>query len=199
MIANSQAEANERLLDDFINLREDGRGLYNAIFKYVQNQLGGDYDTAEDVMIQTQLNAWSKRNTYDSFRKLQSWLFAIASHACIDYQRKNKRWINRVPLEKIAINNPNSEEDGFLGYDIEANDKSAYDKLVLQEDAEAIRKRVQCLPNKMREAIVLVYFEGRKYKEVAEELGIPVGTVNSRLNSGLKLLEELFEGRRSAA
>ena len=56
------------------------------------------------------------------------------------------------------------------------------------EEHEALRREVDALPKLCREVVLLVYFQGLKYREAAEVLGVPVGTVKSRLHTALKRL-----------
>jgi RNA polymerase sigma-70 factor (ECF subfamily) len=58
------------------------------------------------------------------------------------------------------------------------------------EQAETIRRAVHSLPEQIRQVVVLIYFQGLKYREAAQVLGIPVGTVKSRLHGAIQTLSE---------
>jgi RNA polymerase sigma-70 factor, ECF subfamily len=186
---------NQQLLDDFINLRGEGREIYNSVFRFVEKYLG-NRDDAEYVMTDIQVKAWRKKGIYDSKRTLNPWLFSLATNTCIDFQRKNKRNRRMMRLNEFATKDfgeHNSEglEDSYV---------APSDLLSLEESKNRIKGCVDKLPYKQRLIISMVYFGGLKYREAAELLDIPVGTVKSRLNSGLKKLEELFiTDKKSAA
>lgn len=170
---------NLQLLDDFINLRGEGRELYKSIFKYIRDYLRGCFEDAEDVIIETQLNAWKNRNKYDSSKRLEPWLYTIATNACRDYQRKRKSRI------KLVTNLPDSYDEPKQNYDVEDKNTNPSLSLELEETSVQFRKIVKRLPEKLREPIILVYYQGLKYREAAEKLRISIGTVKTRLRRGI--------------
>lgn len=185
---NENEADNLALLDDFVNLRDEGRNLYNSVFRYVKRELD-NYDAAEDVMIEVQLKAWSKRDTYDSSRRLMSWLFSIAHNSCRDYQRKNKRWNRRVRLEDdLGV----SEEEG-KAYVLAGDYVSPLDKMEEDENRARLKTAVERLPDRLRSVVTLVGYYGLEQKDVAEILGIPRGTLKSRLNKAKMDLREQLD------
>ena len=62
------------------------------------------------------------------------------------------------------------------------------------EQSEEVRRAVDELPESIRQAVLLVYFQGMKYREAAEVMSIPVGTVKSRLHAAIQKLDEVYQG-----
>lgn len=185
-IEYAETADNRQLLEDFIHLRGDGRRLYKELFCYLK-KYAGNYDTAEDVMVEVQLKAWENRAKFDSSRELRPWLYTLAINQCIDYQRKNKRWYRRSTINgKI----PDSE----YGFDYEPKDNGLSPPEIAEkkEDEDRIRKNIPLLPQVSREVIELVYLQGLEYQEAADRLGVPIGTIKSRLHNGIFRLEELL-------
>jgi RNA polymerase sigma-70 factor, ECF subfamily len=193
--------ANLVSLTDFINLRGEGRNLYNEVSRFVRNYLGGNYDNAQEVMIDVQTNAWKRIDTYDPSRNLRPWLFTLATNACIDYKRRNKRWAKRVPLGKDMRRDPNSESDDFLDWDIKDPGESPLELIESGENVEMIRECLEKLPDMYKPFIIRTHFQGELYREVAKNLGVSLQTVKNRVHEGKLKLRELVEnynGRKAA-
>jgi len=159
-------------------VRRYERELYSYLRRYL-----GDAGMAEDAFQATFLQVHLKCDQFEEGRKFRPWLYTIATNQAIDAQRRNKRH-RSVSLDRATKPNGNDE----LG--------SLMDLLVSKElrpDARAdaaqqrdwIRREVEQLPDALREAVNLVYYQGLKYREAADILKIPVGTVKSRLHSAI--------------
>jgi len=66
------------------------------------------------------------------------------------------------------------------------------EEILRDEQAEAIRRAVNGLPEQVRQVVILIYFQGLKYREAAQILGIPVGTVKSRLHGAIQTLGDVL-------
>jgi len=177
---------NERLLDDFVSLRGEGRKLYREVFGYVRKYLG-NYDDAEDVMIDIQMRVYHNKHKYDFNKRFRPWVFAIATNASIDFQRRNKRWHGVLKQSQMA---PDIERDYLDNYEHDRDSKEPIEIVVEEAEEREVRKCVDELPYHLREPVKLVYYQGFKYREAADELRIPIGTVKSRLHSALVRLGE---------
>ena len=139
-----------------------------------------------------------KCDQFEEGRRFRPWLYTIATNQAIDAQRRNKRHRN-ISLDR----NSRDEGDGDVG--------SLIDLLVSKELApesrfdqaqrrDWVRQAVENLPEQYKTAVQLVYYQGLKYREAADILGIPVGTVKSRLHAAiLKLNESWTENQPSPA
>jgi RNA polymerase sigma-70 factor, ECF subfamily len=184
----SKISAERRLLDDFIESKGESAGLRKELFGYVRKYLG-NHEDAEDVMNDIHFTVWKNQYKFDSKRKFQPWLYTVATHACIDYQRKNKRHRKMSRLDRMITGNPDAEGED-LNYSHGVFSMNPLDKIKLDEEKEKINESVNRLPNLQRQAVILVYFQGLKYRETAEILKIPVGTVKSRLHKAIQSLKE---------
>jgi RNA polymerase sigma-70 factor (ECF subfamily) len=166
-------------------LRRYERELYGYLRRYL-----ADATLAEDVFQNTFLQLYLKIGHYEAGRPVRPWLYTIATHQAIDALRRNARH-QGVSLEQSRENSGEGEPQGLLET-LECQCESPLDALTEQERRERVRASVDDLPDLLRQALVLIYYQGLKYREVAEILGIPVGTVKSRLHAALMKLQEMW-------
>jgi RNA polymerase sigma-70 factor (ECF subfamily) len=133
-----------------------------------------------------------KIEQYEVGRPARPWLYAIATNQAIDALRRRNRRVADRPAETVSA----PDEDGeprplfeLLPAAIDGPPESAE----RTEERGRVRSAVGNLPEILRHAVILVYFQGLKYQEAAEVLDIPVGTVKSRLHAALMKLTELLE------
>ncbi len=162
------------------------RELYSYLFRYL-----GDAAMADDAFQATFLQVHLKCEQFEEGRKFRPWLYTIATNQSIDAQRRNKRH-RLLSLDRRASSMA-SVGSGSLVELLLSREPEAVSNLEREERREWIREAVQSLPEQLRGAVVLVYYQGIKYREAAEVLGIPVGTVKSRLNAALHKLHEAWE------
>jgi RNA polymerase sigma-70 factor (ECF subfamily) len=162
------------------------RELYSYLFRYL-----GDSAMAEDAFQTTFLQVHLKRDQFEEGRSFRPWLYTIATNQSIDAQRRNKR--HRILSLDRRGESLDGEETGSLVELLLSREPEATSHLEREERREWIREAVRNLPEQFRSAVVLVYYQGIKYREAAEVLGIPVGTVKSRLNAALHKLQEAWQ------
>lgn len=137
---------------------------------------------AEEVAQDTFLALWRRPGAYDSARgSLQSFLLGIVRNKAIDLVRKEESL--RRTRDALAREMPMTEE--------------TYDPGAELEDRQRVSAALGTLSDVQREAIVLAYFGGRTYREVATELGIPEGTAKTRLRDGLIRLKRALSSAES--
>jgi RNA polymerase sigma-70 factor, ECF subfamily len=143
------------------------------LYRFAMRQLG-DAGAAQEVVQEVFLRAWRRADSFDpSVASLRVWLFAIARNAVVDEARR-----------RAARPWRNGTSDLELAADVQSvapAEQSLIDGWLVEEALRRIRPE-------HRSAIVQTYLRGRPYAEVAAELGIPVGTVRSRVFYGLKAL-----------
>jgi len=157
-------------------------------------RLTGDPAAAEDLVQETYLKALQSFGTLRDPERVRPWLFQILSRLVIDR--------HRVASREVPIEDPD-ELDRFSLYDLIANEDpmpysdNLHDDFLAQFPDEEVRRALLRLPQVYRVPLVLLYVEGLTYRELAEVLDCPVGTVMSRLHRGRKTLErELWECAR---
>lgn len=154
--------------------------------------LAGQGADADDLVQETYLDAWRGRGTYDASRDARRWLFAICRHAFIKRHRKTQREVtvgDDAEMESYAT---------AAGHHAALQDGTAA-RVEASDVGPAIARALGTLSPVFREVVALVDVGGSDYAEAAATLGVPVGTVRSRLFRARRLLQEqLFEHARDA-
>jgi RNA polymerase sigma-70 factor, ECF subfamily len=140
----------------------------------LQRALGASPDV-DDVYQETWMRVVRSAHSYDPSQRFSSWLFAIA------FNLVKSRWAKRSNFEHVQIP------------DMPSPQPSVEDRLVEGDRAARVREQIAALPERLSQAILLRYFEELSEKEMSERLGVPVGTVKSRLHTALKKLAALLE------
>jgi RNA polymerase sigma-70 factor (ECF subfamily) len=158
------------------------RELYNYLRRYL-----GDAEMAEDAFQAAFLQVHLKCDRFDPNRRVRPWLYTVATNQAIDAQRRNRRH-RTVSLNRRA--GPAGEDDGSLIELLDGEEPDPAGQLERDEQRRCVRGAVERLPNTLRQVLLLVYYQGLKYREAAEVLAIPVGTVKSRLHAAIRRLEQ---------
>jgi RNA polymerase sigma-70 factor (ECF subfamily) len=165
-------------------VRRYERELYGYLRRYL-----GDGDLAEDVFQNTFLQLYTKINTYEPGRRVRPWLYTIAKNQAIDAMRRT----GRHPMVSLDQSAETEEGDvqSLLSL-VENRHQGPSDAAFDEERKQLIRASVERLPDFLRQVVILAYFQGLKYREIADILRIPVGTVKSRLHAALTKLNEAW-------
>jgi RNA polymerase sigma-70 factor, ECF subfamily len=161
------------------------RELFNYLRRYL-----GDNGMAEDAFQATFLQVHLKCDQFEEGRRFRPWLYTIATNQAIDAQRRNKRH-RMISLDRMS-GSSESDEVGRLGDLVVGADGDPFDHVTEYERGEWVREALFELSDQMRSVVQLVYYEGMKYREAADVLSIPVGTVKSRLHSAIAKLNEFW-------
>jgi RNA polymerase sigma-70 factor (ECF subfamily) len=167
-------------------VRRYERELYGYLRRYLN-----DDTLAEDVFQNTFLQVFVKRRQYEPGRPVRPWLYAIATNQAIDALRRQGRHPT-LSLEQPAEGDGEPGEPATWLTSLEASGPGPLDLLTEQERCERIRASVERLPDLLRPVLILAYYQGLKYREIADVLGIPVGTVKSRLHAAIGRLQEIW-------
>jgi RNA polymerase sigma-70 factor (ECF subfamily) len=163
------------------------------IYSYLRRYLG-DASLAEDAFQATFFQVHLKCDTFQADRKVRPWLYTIATHQAIDAQRRNRRH-RSVSLDRRAESADDEHEVGALLDLLESREADPTRGAEGVELGEWIRDAIASLPAPLRAAITLVYYQGLKYREAAEVLKVPVGTIKSRLHAALIKLNSAWNER----
>ena len=164
LIVNGDADAVRPLMERY----------QRPLAAMLQRALGRTPDV-DDVFQETWIRVVRSAHRYDPEQRFSAWLFAIAWNLVKD------RWAKRVDADDTDLVTMPSRE------------RSPEELAVEADRAERVRAMVARLPERLAQAVLLRFFEELSEKEVAERLGIPVGTVKSRIHNGLKLMRESDE------
>ena len=178
-------ESGDRALYETLIARYE-REIYNYLRRYI-----GDAELAEDAFQGTFLQVHLKCQQFDSSRRFRPWLYAIATNQAIDIQRRNKRH-RMISMDRTS--GTDSDERGGGWSDNLVGD--CPDPLLVasdQENSRWVHQSVDSLGESLKQVVHLVYYQGMKYREAAETLNIPVGTVKSRLHAAVGRLGMMWE------
>lgn len=181
--------------DLFLRYREQGdraafeelvhryeRELFSYLYRYL-----GDRQTAEDIFQASFLQLHRKHHLFEEGRRLRPWLYRIATHLAIDTQRKFGRH-RPVSLDVERISD--GPHGGSLLDLLESAVPAPSTRLEDQERDAEIQRAVARLPDNLRLPVILAFFQGLKYREIAEVLDVPEGTVKWQVHAAIKRLHE---------
>ena len=134
------------------------RAVYHLAFRTLR-----DTEEARDATQEAFFKAYRSLRTFKPGAKFSTWIFAIAYHACCDRLARRKRYSNEELPDRA---------------DPAAGPESA---AIAGDEARRLRAAIATLPEKYRAVITLYHLQGRQYDEIAEVLGIPMGTVKTHL------------------
>jgi len=160
--------------------------LYAAAMRMTRNKAD-----AEDLVQETYLKAYRAFASFQDGTNLRAWLYRILTNTFINIYRAKKRRPDESDLDDV--------EDLYLyrrlgGLEGAKAGRSAEDEVLDQITEGEVKAAIEALPAQFRMAVLLADVEGFQYKEIAEILDIPIGTVMSRLHRGRRALQKsLFE------
>ena len=143
--------------------------------------LVSDPQLAEDIVQDVVARAIESRSSFQPNRSLRPWLFAILRHRVADHFRQIRKQPVTLDLESLG-----TSADSFVTV---RSDEALLDQMM----DERIEQALAQLPEEMRLAVLLADVEDFTYKEIAETLGWPLGSVMSRLHRGRKKLRQLLQ------
>lgn len=155
--------------------------VYPRLWRYAV-ALTGRRDWGDDLAQATCLRALEKSDLFTPGTKLDRWVFRMAQRLWLNElrSRKVRTGGGLVPIEETPLEDPRAQTE-------------------MNIEAREVLSKVQALPDAQRQAVFLVYVEGYSYKEAAEMMEIPIGTVMSRLAGARKRLGEALAGDKDVA
>jgi RNA polymerase sigma-70 factor (ECF subfamily) len=154
--------------------------LYSAAMRMTRKNAD-----AEDLVQETYLRAYRSFHTFEDGTNLRAWLFRILTNTYINSYRSKQRRVQETGLNDV--------EDLYLYRRIsgvDAASRSAEDTLMDLFTDDEVKAALEALPESFRMPVLLADVEEFSYKEIAEMLDIPIGTVMSRLHRGRKAMQK---------
>jgi len=160
--------------------------LYSAALRMTRNSAD-----AEDVVQETFLKAYRAYGTFEEGTNLKAWLYRILTNTYINRYRKQARRPAEVDFGEV--------EDFYLYKRLASGESGSATRSAEEEALEQfvdadVKGAIEALPEHFRMPVLLADVEGFSYKEIAEILDVPIGTVMSRLHRGRKALEKALWG-----
>lgn len=181
--------SDEQLVEDYRNgdeaalaelMRRYERELLAFLIRLMGNRAAAE-DVFQDAFIQIHLSS----DAFDVNRRFKPWLFTIAANKGRDYFRKNARHTSMVGLSTPIRGSAESGQTTRLVDLLELDTEEESAGLSQAELRDRVRHIIDELPRHMREILLLAYFQRMSYNQMADSLGIPLGTVKSRLHSAV--------------
>ncbi len=172
-IENSQVElllkAKEGDFEAFAELTEPYR---RSACEFLSRLVGED--SAEDVFMKATLNAWRAVKSFNGKSSYKTWLFSIARYAALDALRKTKA--------RNEVSSDEEESEAAISRIEDPTTPAPSRSIENEERSRILEQALQQLPEMHRSVLVLYYYQDFQYAEIAETLGISIGTVMSRLH-----------------
>lgn len=170
------------------DLRNSDRHAFQSLFRYYYPRLKAyaatmvDDSVAEDLVQDLFLYVWEHREDLILGASFQSYLFQGIYTRCIDHFRKHASF---SPCDMAVYEEYLTEQAAFL-----QNDDEAWEELYAKDFYQQLYELLKEIPQQRREVFFLAYLDGKKTKEIADQLDMPVRTVESHLHLTLKFLKK---------
>lgn len=152
--------------------------LYEAcIYRFVLSRLN-DPHVAADILNEVMLEVWKSAHKFEGRSKLRTWLLGIAHFKVLDHYRARKQHEHEEVDEQLPDESPGMRQDGLL----EA-----------AQDARLLQQALARLSPEHREVLHLAFFEDLNYTEIGAVMGVPEGTVKSRIFHAKKLAKKQLQ------
>ena len=165
--------------------------IYDAVYRAAV-RVCRDRDLANDLSQDAFVRAFEKFHQFRQGTNFKAWVLRIMVNGYINRYRRQKRQPGQVTWDEVTA----GEERDLAARADELG--SPEDTVVAGLSARLVRRAVDALPEPFRTAVILADLQGLSYKEVRQVLGVPLGTVRSRIFRGRKLLMEALEPHRAA-
>ena len=162
------------------------RGLTHHIRRLVRRP-----DDVEDLVQETYIKAFGALDTYAPQFAFSTWLYKIATNHAIDYLRKR-----RIPT--VSLDKPVQTREGEMQIEV-ADSTFRPDRPIVEDQRKTIlQEAVDALPEKYHRVIVMRHQQEMAYEEIAEQLGLPLGTVKAHIFRARELLNKYLRDKRDS-
>ena len=157
-------------------VRRRGPEVHRFLIRFLGNRALAD-DVMQEAFLQVHLSA----DRFDVSRRFKPWLFTIAANKARDALRN----LSRKKAAALDAQIGGGDEDATYVDLLQADIELPIEKLQNQELRQTVQETVMEMPEHLREVLILSYFHQMPYKDIAEALDVPLGTVKSRLHAAV--------------
>ena len=185
--------------EDLMKLCQDGdESAFEVLFSRYETQalsfihrLIGDQSRTEALGQEAFLRIFKDAKSYQYPRSFTTWFYTIVRNLC----KNELRWRSRHPTVSIEENIGHSEHSGSdrasrIGDMLKSDSTDPLEAMVLRERNSRLERAMDELPDLERDILILNRFQGLKYREISEIVGVPIGTVRVRIYSALETLRK---------
>ncbi len=174
-------EVFERFLDGDLDAYRTLIERYHDDLIRFLTRLVGDRVAADDIFQETFLQVHQSAHTFDTSRRFRPWLFTVAANKGRDWLRKRNR------QRAVDLSAPIGGPDGTTSFVdlLEVDVPRPGEAMDAGERDAQVQQALQRLQPALREVLLLAYFQRLSYQQIADDLGIPLGTVKSRMHSAV--------------
>lgn len=196
--ADDQVEYEKLPDEELMRFCQDGdESAFEQLFTRYQgpalsfiHRMIGDRNRTEALGQEAFLRIFKDAKRYDYPRSFSTWFYTIVRNLC----KNELRWRSRHPTvsieENIGHGGPHDPEALHIADNLHSDNTSPLDRMVGDELTKKLEVAMTDLPEIEREILILNRFQGLKYKEIAEVVNLPVGTVRSRMHTALERLRK---------
>jgi RNA polymerase sigma-70 factor, ECF subfamily len=177
----SDAELIERCLGKDNSAWEIVVTRYKRKVFHIAYKFTGRHDDAEDLTQEIFLKVFKSLEKFNRDADFSTWLSSVARNFCIDHYRASKREKEVLVEDLVAFDLAPASAGSSPHRQLEDRDRRSF-----------LRRGLEALPEKLREAVILRDLQGLSYQEMADRLHLPEGTVKSRINRGREELSRLL-------
>lgn len=159
--------------------------LHGFLARFLGSSAAAD-DVFQDTMLQVHLAA----DSFDAERRFKPWLFTIASNKARDFHRREKR------RRAVSLDKPFGNDDAStMGELVEAQEEAPEARATASDESALVKEVLDGMPAHHREVILTGYFQRLSYQQVADALGVPLGTIKSRMHAAVALFSAQWRRR----
>ena len=184
-LVQSAIDGNEKAYTTLLSRYRNS--VFHAMYKMVNKR-----DDADDLTIEAFGKAFRKLPTYAPNYAFSTWLFKIAINNCIDHIRKKR-------LLTLSMDDTIMDSDREYSHNIRDYQPDPEQMMMHEQKLSHVRRLVQNMNVKYRTMIELRYYEELSYEEIAQELGLPLGTVKAQLFRAKEILSQQLQSKTSRA
>ena len=166
--------------DDLVRRYE--KQVYNFAYRLTQN-----YDDANDIATDAFVKVYNSIESFRGDANFSTWLFRIVTNLFLDWRKRSKAHLN-IPLDEYI-----DLEESTVTRQIEDPSPSPLELLEASERFGILERAINDLPEYQRIMVYLYHNQGQSYEEIAQVIGLPIGTVKSRLNRARLALRKKLE------